>query len=54
MERQLALIEERDVDYRLDERTREIGRRGIAAARDKLKAAGAGAGDQRSTRRTAA
>lgn len=58
MERQLALIEERDVDYRLDERTREIGRRGIAAARDRLRAAAeshrAGSADQRSTRRTAA
>ncbi len=32
MERQLALIEERAADYRLDERTREVGRLGIAAA----------------------
>lgn len=51
MERQLALIEERDVDYRLDERTREIGRRGIAAARDKLRAA---AGEEPTRRRSAA
>lgn len=37
MERQLVLIEERGADYRLDERTREIGRRGVAAARKALK-----------------
>ena len=37
MERQLVLIEERGADYRLDERTREIGRRGIAAAREALR-----------------
>jgi hypothetical protein len=37
MERQLVLIEERGADYRLDERTREIGRRGVAAARDALR-----------------
>ena len=39
MERQLVLIEERGADYRLDERTREIGRRGIAAAREALRRA---------------
>ena len=37
MERLLVLIEERGADYRLDERTREIGRRGIAAAREALR-----------------
>lgn len=37
MERQLVLIEERGTDYRLDERTREIGRRGVAAAREALR-----------------
>jgi len=37
MERQLVLIEERPSDYRLDERTREAGRRGIAAAREALR-----------------
>jgi hypothetical protein len=37
MERQLVLIEERGADYRLDERTREVGRRGIAAARAALR-----------------
>ena len=41
MERQLVLIEERGADYRLDERTREIGRRGIAAAREALRKAAA-------------
>ena len=39
MERQLVLIEERGTDYRLDERTREIGRRGVAAAREALRKA---------------
>ena len=39
MERQLALIEDRGADYRLDERTREIGRRGVAAAREALRRA---------------
>jgi hypothetical protein len=39
MERQLVLIEERGADYRLDERTREIGRLGVAAARQALRKA---------------
>jgi hypothetical protein len=39
MELQLVLIEERAADYRLDDRTREIGRRGIAAAREALRKA---------------
>lgn len=39
MERQLVLIEERGADYQLDERTREIGRRGVAAAREALRKA---------------
>jgi hypothetical protein len=39
MERQLVLIEERSTDYRLDDRTREIGRRGVAAAREALRKA---------------
>jgi hypothetical protein len=55
MERQLVLIEERDADYRLDERTREIGRRGIAAAREALRrAAAADASAGRDHRRSAA
>jgi len=36
MARQLVLIEASDVDWRLDERTREIGREGIAQARAAL------------------
>jgi hypothetical protein len=36
MARQLVLIESSDVDWRLDERTREIGREGIAQARQAL------------------
>lgn len=37
MARQLTLIETRSI-WRLDERTREIGRRGIASARAELDA----------------
>ncbi len=33
---QLVLIDAKDVDWRLDERTREVGRRGIAEARKAL------------------
>jgi hypothetical protein len=36
MARQLALIEARDTDWRLDERTREVGRQGLAEARRQL------------------
>jgi hypothetical protein len=36
MERQLVLLET-PVDWRLDERTREIGRRGVASARAALR-----------------
>jgi hypothetical protein len=39
MERQLVLIEDSGADYRLDERTREVGRRGVAAAREALRKA---------------
>lgn len=39
MERQLALIEENGSDYRLDEHTREVGRQGVAAAREALRRA---------------
>ena len=53
MELQLVLIEERGADYRLDDRTREIGRRGIAAAREALRKATAEPDDRR-TRKTAA
>lgn len=42
MERQLVLIEERGADYHLDTRTREIGRRGVAAAREALRQTPAG------------
>lgn len=37
MERQLLLIELDEADWRLDEETREVGRRGIAAARHALR-----------------
>jgi hypothetical protein len=36
---QLVLIEHADVDWRLDEHTKEVGRRGIAEARRALAAA---------------
>jgi hypothetical protein len=36
---QLVLIDESDRQWRLDEHTREVGRRGIAAARDILRKA---------------
>ena len=55
MERQLVLIEERGADYQLDERTREIGRRGVAAAREALRKAHSPSGDPaRHGRKTAA
>lgn len=56
MELQLVLIEERSADYRLDDRTREIGRRGIAAAREALQKAAAAdaARSVRTARKTAA
>jgi hypothetical protein len=38
MERQLILLEQ-DADWRLDEHTREIGRAGVARAREALLAA---------------
>lgn len=54
MDRQLVLIEERGADYRLDERTREIGRRGIAAAREALRKAAAVDSARSTSRKTAA
>lgn len=36
---QLVLIECSDADFHLDERTREMGRVGVAAAREALRAA---------------
>jgi hypothetical protein len=39
MERQLVLIEDTDSDWRLDERTRQLGRQGVAAARVALQEA---------------
>ena len=33
---QLVLIESNNNDFRIDDRTREIGRKGIAAAREAL------------------
>jgi hypothetical protein len=39
MARQLVLIEARDTQWRLDEHTREVGRRGLAEARRRLQQA---------------
>jgi hypothetical protein len=39
MERQLVLIETEDHDWRLDERTKEIGLRGVELARQQLREA---------------
>jgi hypothetical protein len=39
MERQLVLIEDNESDWRLDERTRQVGREGVAAARVALRQA---------------
>ena len=39
MERQLVLIEDNESDWRLDERTRQLGRDGVAAARLALREA---------------
>jgi hypothetical protein len=39
MGRQLVLLDPKTIDWRLDERTREVGRRGIAEARRALKEA---------------
>ena len=36
MARQLVLLEETETDWRLDERTRELGRKGVAEARKAL------------------
>jgi len=39
MERQLSLLGEREVEWRLDEDTKTIGRQGVAAAREALRRA---------------
>jgi hypothetical protein len=39
MARQLALISPDEIDWRLDERTKELGRRGISEARAALRRA---------------
>jgi hypothetical protein len=51
---QLALvIDTPEADFRLDERTREIGRTGIAQAREALRAAAARAEAQQAARAAA-
>jgi hypothetical protein len=39
MERQLVLLEDTESDWRLDTRTRQLGREGVAAARVALREA---------------
>ena len=39
MQRQLDLLDERDADWRLDEETKTVGRRGVAEAREALRRA---------------
>ena len=39
MRNQLALIDPKPADWRLDERTRQLGRQGVAAARAALEQA---------------
>ena len=41
---QLALLDAPASSWRLDDKTREVGRRGLAEARAVLRSAGAGAG----------
>lgn len=40
--RQLALLEDDEPNWRLDRETREVGRRGVATAREALRSAGPG------------
>jgi hypothetical protein len=47
MERQLTLLNDREADWKLDERTREVGRIGIAKARAALQHARAEAREER-------
>jgi len=42
MARQLVLLDPSDIDWRLDDRTKELGRRGLAAARSALRQARSG------------
>ncbi|MGH2684645.1 MAG: hypothetical protein ACRDJP_04160 [Actinomycetota bacterium] len=39
MERQLALLEVNDKEWKLDERTREVGKQGVEQAREALRRA---------------
>jgi len=42
MARQLVLLDPSDIDWRLDDRTKELGRRGLAEARSALRLARSG------------
>jgi hypothetical protein len=46
MEMQLVLIDDSDREWRIDDETREIGRRGIEAARSLLRAIPRRSGDE--------
>jgi hypothetical protein len=39
MERQLKLLEVREAEWKLDERTREVGKQGVEQAREALRRA---------------
>jgi hypothetical protein len=48
MRNQLVLLDHTGSEWRLDERTKELGRKGVAAARAALEQAGRNAVDQAS------
>jgi hypothetical protein len=50
MDAQLALIEEPPAEWRLDDRTRDLGLRGIASARAALAEAGRAESEHRTKR----
>ena len=54
MQKQLALLRTDSPAWRLDEETREIGRRGVAAARAALRASRRSTADGDEVQRTAA
>lgn len=47
MAHQLVLIDTVELDWRLDEHTKEVGRRGISEARSMLRQAAVRVGDRR-------
>ena len=37
MQNRLVLVDDRKIDWKLDDRTREVGRKGVEAAREALR-----------------